>query len=503
MRYLPMAWQMKAADQYTINVLGVPSLELMERAAEACVKVMKELHVDLSHVCIVCGSGNNGGDGFAIGRILLADGYKVTAVMVGNREHCTNECKAQLQFFEDAGGIVENEFLEQEYSVIVDALFGVGLSREIEGRYLSILDAMCRAKAIKFAVDIPSGVSADTGNILGAAFDADFTVTFQEKKFGMAVYPGKELCGKVITADIGISGQKLLEDEDTAIELETADCINLLPERKEDSHKGTYGKALVIAGSKGMCGAAYFNAKAAYMSGTGLVKIYTVEENRPVLQQLLPEAIIVSYETFCEEELKRQLAWADVVCMGSGIGMERDAFKNVCTVLSNCNVPCVIDADGLNILSRNPELLKKLLKGRYVLTPHMKEMSRLTGWSVADIKKDRLKALRDFTDQTGTVCVLKDAGTLIGKSGERIILSSSGNSAMAKAGSGDILAGIITGFLAQGCDCYDGAALGTYVHGRAGDHARDVKGSYSVMAEDIILQIGAAINECAGRKTEE
>lgn len=493
---------MKAADQYTIGILGIPSLELMERAAESCVKVMKELQLDLSHACIVCGSGNNGGDGFAIGRILLESGHRVTAVMAGNREHCTEECKAQLRFFEDAGGIVGYELPEQEYSIIVDALFGVGLSRDIEGRYLSILDDMNRAEAIKFAVDIPSGVSADTGNIFGAAFHADLTVTFQEKKFGMAVYPGKESAGRVTIADIGISGRPLETDVSTVIEPEKADYRSLLPARKEDSHKGTYGKVLVIAGSKGMCGAAYFNAKAAYMAGAGLVKIYTVEENRPVLQQLLPEAIISSFDTFCEEELKSHLAWADVVCMGSGIGTGRTSFKNVCIALSNCRVPCVIDADGLNILSRNPGLSGMLLKGRYVLTPHMKEMSRLTGCSVTDVKKDRLRALREFTDKTGAVCVLKDAGTLIGKNGERTVMNPSGNSAMAKAGSGDILAGVIAGFLAQGMDCYDGAVLGTYIHGRAGDHAREAKGSYSVMAEDIILQIGTAINECAGRKTE-
>lgn len=502
MRYLPTARQMKEADRHTISKLGIPSLELMERAAAGCVKVMKEKRLDLSHVCIVCGSGNNGGDGFAIGRMLLEDGCRVTAVMAGNRERCTDECREQLRLFEEAGGIVGNEYSEQEYGVIVDALFGVGLSRGIEGRYLSLLDAMNRSGAYKFAVDIPSGVSADTGNILGAAFHADLTVTFQEKKFGMEVYPGKELSGNVVTADIGISGQTLWEDETAVAALEAADYRKLLPARKEDSHKGTYGKVLVVAGSKGMCGAAYFNAKAAYRSGAGLVKIYTAEENRPVLQQLLPEAVIASYERFDEEGLKKQLAWADVVCMGSGIGTGEAAAGHVRTVLTHGSAPCVIDADGLNIISSDAELAGQLLKGRYVLTPHMKEMSRLAGCSVADIKSDRLRVLKDYTDKTGAACVLKDSRTLIGMRGERTVLNPSGNSAMAKAGSGDVLAGVIAGFLAQGAGCYDGAVLGAYIHGRSGDHARDDKGRYSVMAEDIISQIGIAINECAGRKTE-
>lgn len=502
MRYLPVAHQMREADQYTINSLGVESPVLMERAAAACVAYIKEQLTGTSKVCVVCGSGNNGGDGFAIARMLKSDGYDVTAVLAGNRGRCTKECEKQLRLFEEAGGIVGKEFAEGEYSVIVDALFGVGLSRDIEGGLFSLVDAMNRTEAFKVAVDIPSGVSADTGNVLGTAFRADLTVTFQEKKFGMAVYPGKELSGKVAVADIGISRQALREDGTTAVAFEKADYESLLPVRKEDSHKGTYGKVLVVAGSKGMCGAAYFNAKAAYMSGAGLVKIYTAEENRAILQQLLPESIIVSYERFIGEELKRHLAWADVVCMGSGLGTDETALAHVRTVLFSGSVPCVIDADGLNILSRNPELSGQILKGRYVLTPHMKEMSRLTGYSVADIKNDRLKVLKEYTDQTGAVCVLKDSRTLIGKRGERTALNPSGNSAMAKAGSGDILAGVIAGFLAQGLDCYDGAVLGTYIHGRAGDYARETKGGYSVMAEDIISQIGIAINECAGHKTE-
>lgn len=502
MRYLPDAQQMKAADQRTIRTLGVPSLELMERAAAACVSVLKERETDLSHTCVVCGTGNNGGDGLAVARMLKLDGYQVSAVLIGDRERLSEECKEQLRLFEKTGGIVGKEFEAGEYSVIVDALFGVGLSRKIEGDRLRVLEEMNRSEAVKFAVDIPSGVSADTGGILGTAFRADITVTFQEKKFGMAVYPGKELAGEVIVADIGISGKSFAEDIETPAELEDVDYRRLLPVRREDSHKGTYGRVLVAAGSKGMCGAAYFNAKAAYMSGAGLVKIYTAEENRAILQQLLPEAVIVPYADVDKKELKSLLAWADVVCLGSGIGTGEPALLQVKTVLSSVNVPCVIDADGLNILSLYPELLRMLSGGSFVLTPHLKEMSRLTGRSVAEIKACRLSVLEDFTDRTGAVCVLKDSRTLTGQKGKRTAVNPSGSCAMAKAGSGDVLAGVIAGLLAQGSGSYDGAVLGAYIHGRAGDLAREAKGCYSVMAEDIISQIGTAINECSGRKWE-
>ncbi|MCI9168347.1 MAG: NAD(P)H-hydrate dehydratase [Dorea sp.] len=509
MRYLPGARQMKKADQYTIKTLGVPSLELMERAAAACVAQMKERRMDLDRVCVVCGSGNNGGDGFAIARMLHGGGYSVQAVMAGSREHCTAECREQIRLFEEAGGIVGNEFKAGEYSVIVDALFGVGLSRNVEGRYAELIEAMNESRAVKFAVDIPSGISADTGNVLGTAFSADITVTFQEKKFGMGVYPGKAYAGEVAAADIGISGYTLKEDPETACELSGADYRALLPVREPDSNKGTYGKVLVIAGSAGMCGAAYFNAKSAYLAGAGLVRIYTAEENRSILQTLLPEAVITAYKGYDEEELIGLLSWAGVVCIGSGMGTGETAEKIVEAVLKHNLRPCVADADGLNFMAAHPEYLASRIHDRYILTPHMKEMSRLAGIPVEEIKKDRLKALRSVMEGMGSTggagapgmtCILKDSSTVTYNAGNRPCLNSSGNSAMAKAGSGDVLAGIAAGLLAQKGDCFESAVLAAYLHGRAGDLAREEKGAYSVMAEDIMKQISSAMKQLSEQK---
>ncbi|MGN0333031.1 MAG: NAD(P)H-hydrate dehydratase [Lachnospiraceae bacterium] len=493
MKYLPGAGQMKAADSYTIHTLGIHSLELMERAAGSCVRFLKELRLDLSSICIICGSGNNGGDGFAIGRLLMEEDHQVTAVMVGNPAHCTLECQKQMELFEKAGGVIDNEFIVGEYSIIIDAIFGVGLKRKIEGKYAQLLDEINKCKAVKFAVDIPSGISADTGSIMGTAFRADYTVTFQNMKFGMEVYPGKEYSGQVMVADIGISEDPLEADREVPIQFEEKDYRQMLPPRKEDTNKGSFGKVLVIAGSKGMSGAAYFNAKSAYLTGAGLVRIYTPEENRAILQQLLPEAIITTYEDYCEEELLRLLKWADVICIGSGIGMENVSHKLLETVIKRCEVPCVIDADGLNILAEHMDVLKEACHHEYLLTPHMKEMSRLCKESVEDIKKNRLDILKTFTGETDAVCVLKDSRTVVGKTGERFVVNSSGNSCMAKAGSGDILAGIITGFLAQGMFPYEAAILGVYVHGKAGDFARRERGSYSVMAEDLMYHISMAM----------
>lgn len=500
MRYLPGACQMRTADQYTIETLGVPSLLLMEKAAAACVSHIKELQMEISEVCVVCGSGNNGGDGFAIARMLRCDGFSVTAVMAGNEERCTEECREQIRLFKKAGGIVCKEFAPGEYSIIVDALFGVGLSRKIEGRYAKLLEEMNESGGLKLAVDIPSGISADSGAVLGAAFCADVTVTFQEKKIGLGIHPGKEYAGEIITADIGICTRTLMEDEETACELSEEDYRELLPVRKEDSNKGTYGKVLVIAGSKGMCGAAYFNAKSAYLAGAGLVRIFTAEENRTALQILLPEAVITSYSTYEEERLIDLLEQADVVCMGSGIGTGETAERIVETVLKNNKNPCVTDADGLNTAARHPECFERRLHDQYILTPHMKEMSRLTGMSVGEIKKDRIKVLKEYTGRTGFTCILKDASTVTYTPGNRACLNNSGNSALAKAGSGDVLAGLVAGLLAQRKNCYESAVLGAYLHGKAGDYAREEKGSYGVMAQDLMGYIPKAMRQLSQKK---
>lgn len=489
---------MMDAEEYTIRALRVSSMKLMENAAKSCVKVMKELNMDLTHVCVVCGFGNNGGDGFAIARLLISDGYKVTAVLAGDKSFCTAECKKQMKLFKRAGGKILEHYPEKKYSVIIDAIFGIGLNRNLAERHIQMLEKMNASKAVKLAVDIPTGISADTGYVFGAVFKADYTVTFQAEKFGMKIFPGKEYVGKVFVADIGISTHTMNVDKNVVVRLEKADYRKLLPKRKADSHKGTYGRVLVIAGSKGMCGAAYFNAKSAYMAGAGLVKIYTAEENRVILQQLLPEAVVVTYKEYNERELKSLLLWADVICMGSGTGTREEDCERIRAVLSYGEVPCVIDADGLTIISLFPGYLELMRHEKYIFTPHVKEMARLTDLQVSTLKKDPLKVVEDYSKKARATCVLKDAVTLIAKEGKRSVLNTSGNSAMAKAGSGDILAGILVGYLAQGLDTYHASVLGVYIHGRAGDLARKAKGCYSVMAEDIISQIGPAMNECAG-----
>ena len=488
------AAQMKAADQYTIQKLEVPSLELMEHAAQACVQVLEDEKVDLSHVCVVCGSGNNGGDGFAIARILQNNRYSVETFCVGNPEHYTEETQEQMHRLQECGGkITYGMPQEDSYSVIIDAVFGVGLSRKVEGRYRQVIEQMNRMRGTKFAVDIPSGLSATTGCILGCAFKADYTVTFQLKKIGLELSQGRTMAGRVIVPDIGISTDSICEDQEIVRTAGKDIYRKMLPDRPEDSNKGTYGRLLVIAGSKGMAGAAYLNAHAAYMTGAGLVRIYTSSDNREILQTLLPEAVITTYEEYNKEELLSLLTWADSVCIGSGLGMSRLSEKILKTVIEYVKVPCLIDADGLNLLAENKNYLNQMAERRFVITPHMKEMSRLTGTPVEELKADRIQILKDFISRYRITCVLKDSRTLIASEEKGIRMNLTGNSAMAKAGSGDVLAGVISGWMVQEKEAEDAAELGTYIHGLSGDLAKFEKGVYSVMARDLIEYISKAL----------
>lgn len=486
MRFLPDGDSMKAADKDTIENLGIPSLELMERAARSCIDSMKKEKLDFTDVLIVCGSGNNGGDGFAIARLLKEEGCAVTVFMAGNPAHLSAECRYQWKLFESIGGSIRDHYPDGTYSLIIDAIFGVGLSREVTGHYREVIEWMNEASGTKVAVDIPSGINAGNGCVLGIAFRADYTVTFQVEKIGLIFYPGKEYAGKVTVTDIGISLRTMEKNKNIAYLPDREEYIRMLPDRPEDSNKGTYGRLLVIAGSKGMSGAAFLNAMAAYRMGAGLVQIYTEESNRIILQALLPEAIITTYTEFDKEEVKRLLSHADAVCIGSGLSRSKTAKKILKTVLSNVEVACVIDADGLNLLAEHLKYTEYLTEGRFILTPHMKEMSRLTGLSVPEIRANRQQVLESLTEEWNVTCVLKDSRTLIGEAGKRTCVNTSGCQSLAKGGSGDVLCGVIAGLLAQGISTFEAATLGTYIHGLSGETAAREKNSYSILARDLL-----------------
>lgn len=494
MKYILTGSQMKKADKYTIEHIGIPSMVLMERAALKVVEIMEQESVDFSKTLVVCGSGNNGGDGYAIARLLHVKGYETAIYFAGNDSSRSLENQAQKKIAEYYQIPVVQDLEGREYSVIIDAVFGIGLTREITGDYRRVIETLNSMGGMKVAVDMPSGIHDETAQVMGTAFRADLTIAIAYRKRGHIFQPGNAYVGKVLVADIGIYDDSLADGEYLTYCYEKEDLKKRFPKRKANSHKGSYGKVLLIAGSKGMSGAAYLSAKAAYAVGAGLVRVYTHEENRVILQQLLPEAIITTYETYDRAEVSELLAWADVVGIGCGLGKSENALRLVEQVVKEAVCPCVVDADALNILSENMEYLINV-KQPMVLTPHMKEMARLLTCSVQELSEKRMDYLSSMTNTYPVTCVLKDARTLVAKKNKDTYVNVTGNSAMAKGGSGDVLTGIIAGIMAQKTESYEAACLGVFLHGMAGDEAKAQKGEYSVFASDLIESAGKVLQQ--------
>lgn len=494
MRYLLTGKQMQEADKYTIEYIGIPSMVLMERAALKTVEIMEKNNLDFSNVLVVCGCGNNGGDGYAIARLLYMKGYNVSIYFVGNEEKRSGENKQQKKIADYYNIPVKQELGNQEYSVIIDAIFGTGLCRDIAGNFYSVIEKLNQMTGFKVAVDTPSGIQDETGKVMGIAFQADLTVAIAFEKRGQVLEAGNPYVGKIQVADIGIYKDAVSCEKKVTYCYEFEDFKKLFPKRNANSHKGSFGKVLLIVGSQGMSGAALLCAKAAYATGAGLVQIYTHEENRVIIQKSLPEAIVSTYTDYDEEQLKSLLKWADIVGIGCGLGMTDVANQLVRNTLQYAKVPCVVDADALNLIAKDMAILENKEQS-LVLTPHMKEMARLLSCSVKELQNDKMAYLEDFVNEYSVTCVLKDARTLVGNSKEDVFLNLTGNSAMAKGGSGDVLTGIISGILAQKTGIYEAACLGVYLHGMAGDVARDKKGQYSVLAGDIVDNISEILKQ--------
>lgn len=512
MEYYVNHVQMKAADTYSIRETGIPSLVLMERAALSVAElIMKHFLPEDGRVLSVCAMGNNGADGMAAARILALKGYRTAVLLVGNQEKATEEWKVQrgileklgipCTFMTDGNRETVSEYIKAEKtSVLIDALFGIGLTRNVSGFYAELIEAMNESGIPAASVDIPSGIDSDNGKIAGAAVRAWATVTFGWKKPGQIFYPGAEYCGMLQVCEIGFAPEALEKAGYEAFGYTKADLRRLAGPRPADSHKGTFGKILVIAGSESMAGAAVFSARAAYRMGCGLVKIHTVRENRICMHQMVPEAILSLYDSeACDMELLCQdCQWADVIVFGPGMGQKPHVDRMLEYLLTACRRPMIIDADGLRTLARHREWYH-LLTDRMILTPHLGEMSALTGLTIPEIQEDPVKTACDFAECYGCICVLKGARTVAAQKDLPYYLNTSGCSAMATAGSGDVLTGVLAGFLAEGHCSAEAASLGVYLHGLAGEAASGKYGDRAVMATDLIESIGDVwqeISEC-------
>ena len=539
MKTVLTAAEMKTCDSYTIEKIGVPSAVLMERAALAAADEVLSLRgASDGAVLILCGSGNNGGDGFACARILHMKGVPVTVLFAGREEHMTAETRRQSGICGRLGlRAVKPEEIPEDgnagerfwnsFELIVDALLGIGLSREVGGCIRDLIQKANAARARIVSIDIPSGVDADTGRVLGAGIYAAVTVTMQCIKPGLLLYPGAENTGRLAVADLGIpepasgnpdiidavSGVSGIDESASGIAgtsrsrvasdvrpmrlMEREDLKLVLPVRSASGNKGTFGKLLIIAGSENMAGAAFLCASAALRSGAGMVKVLTPSVNREILQRSLPEAMLATWDSLgkMETELHRALDWCDAVVCGPGIGRSEEASRLVHELLAVCEKPVVLDADGLNVLEGDLSVLTNTPSGRVTLTPHIGEMARLTGKSAADIKNDLVTSAREISMLTGATCVLKDARTVTALPDGGIFFNNTGNSGMATAGSGDVLAGILGSLIVQGTDPGYAAAAAVVLHGAAGDEAAAEQGRRFMTAGDIVTGIRTVLRE--------
>ena len=487
MKYLVNSSEMLEFDKNTSELLNVPSLLLMEQAALGAYEEIEKMIQKTDSVLLVCGEGNNGGDGLALARILFLKGYSVDVLFVGDEYKASEQNKKQQEILASYGvSVLKKMPKNPSYRMIVDAIFGVGLTREISGEIENIIEALNNMQGLKVAIDIPSGVSADNGHVLGTAFCADKTITFAFDKVGLHLWPGSEYTGEIVVKEIGITEHSFMGKRPMVAACEDVDLkpINIRPSH---SNKGTFGRLLVIGGTVNMAGAAILTGKGAYASGCGLVRILTPEENRVIMQTSLPEAVLSTYSMteLNEETVKDAIAWADAVLIGPGLGTNDVAERILNLVLENAAVPVVLDADALNLLAKNMELLS-LPHPEMIVTPHMMEMSRLTGNSVEDLQASFLESARGFADTYQITCVLKDDRTAISIPNNMTYLNLSGNAGMATAGSGDVLAGIIGSLMAQGYHSADAAPLAVYLHGAAGDCMVKETGKAGLMAADLV-----------------
>ncbi|MCI9078244.1 MAG: NAD(P)H-hydrate dehydratase [Lachnospiraceae bacterium] len=494
MDYILNAAEAAEIDRISIYETGIPSVVLMEKAAMAvarhiqdiCSTSYKDMLPGSIKVLAVCGMGNNGGDGIACARILKGAGFNASIFIAGDKSKATEETKRQLNIAHNLDVPFITKLEDNEYNIIIDAMFGTGLSRDIGGKYAELADWInCQSSEV-IAVDIPSGINADNGQVYGCAVKASHTVTFGSNKRGTVLFPGASYSGNVVVADIGFPEKAVHKAAPGAYTYRKEDLPRLMPERLPRSNKGSFGKVLIIAGSAGMSGACILAAKAAARAGCGIVKIATAPQNTDIIKTCLPEAITGTYADGITESIK----WADVVAIGPGLGTDGTAKKLVEEVLKIQDKPVVMDADALNILSKLvPEgtgIDRYKLAGNFVITPHIKEMSRLSGAASSEIQENII----DYASghKSGCTIVLKDARTVV-SDGSRIYINTTGNNALSTAGSGDVLCGIITGLLAQGMELMEAASLAVLVHGITADVYAENKNRYSMLASDIIEEL--------------
>jgi ADP-dependent NAD(P)H-hydrate dehydratase / NAD(P)H-hydrate epimerase len=519
---LVTAYQMQRMDHNTIHSFGIPGRVLMETAGRGAVEmfvrkfgILTEKKPIRQKVGIIAGRGNNGGDGFVMGRCLVEKKIPTTIFLLSSRDKLTGDARANMRLAQkmiehtpgsalieipDAAELARQTDCIAAQDFFVDAIFGIGLNADVRGFYKEVIELVNGSGKPVFSVDIPSGLNADTGAVCGVAIQAEATATFAFAKAGHILYPGNQYTGDLEIVDIGIPDFIARAEAPNLFLMEPREITPLFGPRKFESHKGSFGHLLVIAGSPGKTGAAALCANAAMRSGTGLVTLGVARDLNPILESLVTEPMTVPLAQTPEGCLSDQglaaiqalLKDKQALALGPGIGTQAPTRTLVRQLISDTPVPIILDADGINCIAGHTELLKKRTRPT-VLTPHPGEMARLTGKTAKEIQADRRKIGTQFAREYQVVLVLKGAQTLVCCPDGRTWICPAGNPGMASGGMGDVLTGLIAGFAAQGFAVEDSAMAGVFIHGCCGDSLA-VKTPFGFLASDMISAIPKTIH---------
>jgi len=496
--------EMRKMDQSAIETYGIPDEILMENAGLGTYSVLSQ-QVDIKdhRFLVICGGGNNGGDGLMAARKIHSNGGRVRVVLLSDSGKYSGAAETNYKILTrlpvELGPLESVASLEKDlprYHMIIDAIFGTGLSRPVEGKYREVIELLNRSKIPVFSLDIPSGINGDTGQVMGVAIRAQTTVTFGLPKTGNLLFPGYDRCGKLYVTHISFPPS-----------MYRAETINIavndppeLPKRNPAGHKGSFGEALFIAGAASYYGAPFFAALSFLKAGGGYARLAAPKSMTPYLATQGSEIVFVpqsetatgSISLKNKEALVKSANQMDMVVLGPGISLDDETQELARELSAAIEVPLLIDGDGITALCENPDILKHR-KAPTVLTPHPGEMSRITGKSVKDILEDSIPVLQKTAAELNAVVVLKGAHTLIGFPDQKVFINMSGNPGMGTAGSGDVLTGTIAAMHGMGLSVGDAVQKGVFLHGLAGDLAAEDIGEDGITAADILSNIPSAV----------
>ena len=508
------AQEMRQIDQQTIEQIGISGAVLMEHAGSAVVRVIHQHFPECQRIAIIVGKGNNGGDGLVVARQLAHAGQPIQIFLVSPPESFAGDALANLQIAQNLNLPITSVLAEDELEatksqiasadLIVDSIFGTGLRGGVHGFIGDVITYINKTERPVIAIDLPSGLSADTGMAEGACIQASYTVTMGLPKRGNLIHPGATFTGKLEVADIGFP-PSVTDAQNIQINwTQPSDAARILPPRPIHSHKGTYGRVYVVAASTGMTGAAALTSTGALRVGAGLVTLGAPESLNPILEVKLTEAMTVPLPETAEGSLALEAKshiietvdrTKSVLAIGPGLSQHPETVALVHSLICESNAPIVIDADGVNALSKSKEILSSL-SPQTVLTPHPGEMARLIGGTVEALERDRIGIAQRFAETHNVTLVLKGAPTVVARGDGEVWINSTGNAGMATGGMGDILTGLIAGLIAQKVSPFDAAVLGVYLHGLAGDIVAESIGMHGLMAGDVLNSVPKAIKLC-------